>query len=57
MSQDSPRWCKRCQAWGEHHTDRHPEPEQIMETRGWKTCDDCGVLYEEAYCPRCEEMG
>lgn len=21
---DSPRWCAKCQAWGEHHTDRHP---------------------------------
>lgn len=33
------------------------EPEQIMETRAWRTCDDCGVLYTDAYCPRCEEMG
>lgn len=32
------------------------EPEQIMETRGWKTCDECGALYDEAYCSRCEEM-
>lgn len=21
---DSPRWCEVCQAWGDHHTDRHP---------------------------------
>lgn len=23
---DSPRWCDRCQRWGDHHTDRHPAP-------------------------------
>lgn len=23
-SRDSPRWCETCQAWGDHHTDRHP---------------------------------
>jgi hypothetical protein len=21
---DSARWCATCQAWGDHHTDRHP---------------------------------
>lgn len=21
---DSPRWCVTCDAWGDHHTDRHP---------------------------------
>lgn len=24
---DSPRWCDYCQVWGNHHTDRHPEPD------------------------------
>ena len=24
MTPDSPRWCERCQAHGDHHTDRHP---------------------------------
>jgi hypothetical protein len=27
---DSPRWCDKCQAWGDHHTDRHPDARQAM---------------------------
>lgn len=23
VAQDSPRWCETCQAYGDHHTDRH----------------------------------
>lgn len=24
---DSPRWCDRCQHWGDHHTDRCARPD------------------------------
>lgn len=22
---DSSRWCEKCQAWGDHHSDRHEQ--------------------------------
>lgn len=31
---DSPRWCDRCRRWGDHHTDRHPEPELAPPKKG-----------------------
>lgn len=35
-----------------------PEPPSIEEQlSGMRTCPDCGVLFDESYCPRCEEMG
>lgn len=33
-----------------------PEPQEPI-WEDFKTCDECGVLYDESYCPRCEEMG
>ena len=35
-----------------------PEPPSIEEQlSGMRECPDCGVLFDESYCPRCEEMG
>lgn len=50
---DSPRWCAKCDAWGEHHTDRHPEPtlpkkgEVYKHTalRGQWTVKSCGPAW------------
>lgn len=45
-NRDSPRWCETCQAYGDHHTDRHPavvvpgEPTSINEmTKLWQLAE------------------
>lgn len=43
---DSPRWCDICEAWGDHHTDRHDEATQPH-------CQSCGDRFNG--CPRCAD--
>lgn len=64
---DSPRWCATCQAYGDHHTDRHCDPgtkpnegrseSRLVGPRGsgpepFEACPDGGRCWHE--CPLIE---